>query len=298
MTPGRSERPDLDERLALELKRLRVPSLQTDSRELDRLHEVVSARARKRLLLRGSGAVVIVGVLLAVLSFPHFVPAVGRGPVGPAVAADLTIVEEEPLGFWPAVEESDARRECARQDLAAPQQVAQRFAVEVLGWREATVSMPAHDGGPPTVDDVAQATFLVYRVPRPYGWMQSIDLRIDRPVIPRAAVGVEVSRIASGDCWWVTGLRPEGRGALSASLTRGTLEVVQGRPVGAARADLITVNGTSPEPTRITISARAARTRFREFQAPGYVIVLWRDRYGWAMTATGQTVRLQPLKAW
>ena len=289
---------DLDERLALELKHVRTPALREDPRELDRLHEIAFTKARKRVLLRGSSAVVIAGLLFLAVSFPRFVPAVAPGPVGTAVAAQFAPVEEPALGFWPAVDEATSRRACAKQDLSFPELVAQRFAVEVLGWDRATVSRPDHDGGPVSLEDVERTTMLVYSVPRPYGWMQSLDLRIDRPVLPRAVVGVEVGRIGSADCWWVTGVRPEGSGEAAASLARGALTVVQGPPAGSARVDLITMDGTSTQPTRITTSAETARVVFREFHAPGYVIVIWRGTDGWATTATGQTVRLQPLKAW
>lgn len=288
----------LDERLTRELKRVRTPSLQADPRELDRLQKIAFAKARRRFFLRGSSALVVAGLVFVAVSFPRFIPSVGPGSVGPVVAAPLTAIRHEPLGFWPAVDEDDARAACTAKDLRGAEDVARRFAVEVLGWGQAAVSRPTHDGGPASLDDVDRTTFLVYYVPRPYGWMQALDLSTVTPPLPRAVITVEVSRIDSGDCWWVTGLDPEGPGEMSASLARGTLTLVQDPPEDAARADLITLDGTSSQPNRITTSAGTARARFREFQGPGYVIVIWKGKDGWAMTAAGQTVRLQPLKAW
>lgn len=268
---------DLDKVMQEHAERVRREYELTQRKKLPSLYRQALRRARRRRMLRNAGgSLVALGVLIAVLTMS---PSVGQGSFREhrAAAAPMSAFHEDPqaqFGIWPYATRGLSEHVCGSSVLKGSEDAAAAFAASVLQWTNVAIIGENRLGN--------RITSTIGELPEPFA---------GGPLPPHPVVEVQLERLRSENCWWVTGVRDSGDGATFSTVVEdGHLNVFFNLLPGAERADVIVVEAHNNVRRYRAGDAGDTVVRVDDFRGPGFVVVLWKGSDGEVFSAVSTTL--------
>ena len=266
---------DLEDVMKRHAERARREYERTQAQKLPSLYRQVLKRARRRRMLKkAGGSVMALAVSTALLSVSFTAEPQGPAPSRRLAAASVNGSESEPptrFGFWPYVRRDLSEHVCGSSVLKGSENAAAGFAASMLRWTNVVII------GENRFED--RITSTIGELPEPF---------VGGPLPPHPVIELDLERLRSQDCWWVTGISDPGSEArFSAVVEDGDLVVSFPLLTGAERADVIAVeSGNNVRRYRAGDEGNSA-VRFDDFDGPGFVMVMWVGADGEVFSATG-----------
>jgi len=266
---------DLDRMMKEHVERVQREYERTQRKKLPSLYRQALKRARRRRLLKsagGSALALATIVTLVSVSFRLDPAASQRRPT--AAIAPMSAFHEGPrsqFGFWPYASRGLSEHVCGSSVLKGSRNAAAGFAASMLQWRNVAVIGENRYGD--------RILSKIGELPGPFA---------GGALPPRPVIEVELERLRSDNCWWVTGISdPDDDARFSAFVEDGRLSVFFDLLPATERADVVVVEAHNNVRQYRAADAGDTVARVDDFRGPGYVVVLWKGSDGEVFSAAG-----------
>ena len=250
----------------------------TQRSKLPSLYRQVLRRARRRRILKNAGGGLValaMTVVIATLWASVQPSALGRPPH--RGLAPMSAFHQQPAtenGFWPYPTRQLSEHVCGSSVLKGSENAAAGFAASMLQWTNVAVIGENRYG-----DRIAST---IGELPEPFA---------GGTLPPHPTIKLELERLRSEDCWWVTGISdPDDDARFSTVVEDGNLNVFFDLLPAAERADVIVVETHNNVRQFYAGDAGDTVVRVDDFRGPGFVVVLWKGADGEVFSAAGLTL--------
>ena len=267
---------NVDRLMSEHVKQVRAEFERTQRDKLADLHRSVLKKARRRRIVRNAGGTFLAVALVAsVVAMTVSFESSGIGPSRKVAVAGAGGTEPaSEWGLWPFPSRDLSEHVCGSSVLRGSENAATAFAASMLRWTNVVVIGENRSGD--------HITSTIGELPHIFS---------GGPLPPHPVIKLELERLRSENCWWVTGISdPDNGAAFSAEVEDGELTVSFKLLPGAERADVIVVEAQNNLRRYLGGDAGETTATMNGFRGPGYVVVLWKGADGAVFSAAGTTL--------
>ena len=271
---------DLEKFMSRQAKHVKAEFERTQRKKLPELHRAVLKRARRRRLVRNvGGAFLAVATVACIVAFSFSYDAGGHRlsrkvavAAGGGSGGGPEHLSE--WGLWPFARRELSEHVCGSSVLKGSENAAAAFAASMLRWTNVVIIGENRDGD--------RITSTIGELPHLFS---------GGPLPPHPVIKLELERLRSENCWWVTGISdPDDNASFSAEVEDGDMNVSFKLLPGAERADVIVVEAQNNLRRYLGGDAGETTATMNGFRGPGYVVVLWKGADGAVFSAAGMTL--------
>ncbi|MBW3594739.1 MAG: hypothetical protein KY391_04100 [Actinobacteria bacterium] len=269
---------DLDKVMKEHAERVRREYERTQREKLPSLYRRALRRARRRRLIKtAGGSAVALAVAFGLVSVSASWEPTTMRRIQQAAAAPMSAFHEESqsqFGFWPYPTRELSEHVCGSSVLRGSENAAAGFAASMLQWTNVAIVGENRYGN--------RITSTIAELPEPFA---------GGPLPPHPVIKIELERLRSQNCWWVTGIGdPDDGAAFSTVVEDENLNVSFDLLPAAERADVIVVEAHNNLRRYRAGDAGETVIRVEDFRGPGSVVVLWKGSDGEVFSAAGMTL--------